>query len=94
MTTLNVFEKDPNDIRDFLINWTADVPSGSSISSSDWVLEAGIEEETGNRVQTSTSTGIRLKSGTADEEYRVSNDVVFANGEKDRRSIHIRVVEQ
>lgn len=94
MATSNVFPKDPNTIRDFSINWAADVPSGAAIFSSAWTLEAGIEEETGFRVATDTSTGIRLKGGTAGESYRVVNRVVFDDGQEDERSIVIEVGEQ
>jgi hypothetical protein len=79
--------KDPDAIRDYAIDWSADI-GAATISTSTWLLDGATwtGAATLTKVQssnTTTGTIVRISAGTAGETYRVTNHVVLSNGEED-----------
>jgi len=83
-----VFEKDPQAILDYAIDWTSWL-SSDTISTSTWTVPSGITKVSDST--TTTTTTIWLSGGTADTDYELINHIVTAGGREDDRTITIRV---
>ena len=86
-----IFEKDPDAVLDYQINWATWL-STDTISSSTWTVPTGITKASDTR--TTTTTTIWLSGGTADTDYRLVNKIVTAGGRTEERSIWIKVRNQ
>ena len=85
---LRNFEKDPDAIIDYSIDWS-DWLQSDTISTGTWVVPAGIIET--QRVQTESICTIYLSSGTAGNTYSVTNRITTANGRVNDQTIFIIV---
>ena len=83
-----IFEKDPDAILDYQINWATWL-STDTIATSTWTVATGITKVTDTK--TTTATTIWLSGGTADTDYRLVNKITTANGRTEERSIWIKV---
>ncbi len=86
-----IFEKDPDAILDYQINWATWLVT-DTISTSTWTVPTGITKVTDTN--TTTTTTIWLSGGTADADYRLINRIATANGRTEERSIWIKVRNQ
>lgn len=82
--------KDPEEIRDFGVNWAADLGS-LTISTSTWSVVSGtvvIDSDT----NTNTTTTVRLSGGTLGETCVLTNHVTLSDGQELEQSgkLHIR----
>lgn len=85
--------KDPNDIIDYLVDWSDWLSDGDTIASSTWIVPAGITKD--SDTFTNTTTTIWLSGGTAGQSYSLTNRIVTSNNPprtKDK-TITIRVKE-
>jgi len=82
------FEKDPQAVLDYAIDWS-DWLGSDTISTSAWTVPAGITKDSDSN--TTTTTTIWLSGGTADTDYELINHIVTAGGREDDRTITIRV---
>ena len=91
VNNLNLFEKDPNAVLDYTIDWTAWLDS-DTISSSTWIVPSGITED--SSTNDTEITVIFLSGGTAGEIYSVTNRITTAAGRTDDRTIRIKMVNK
>lgn len=82
------FEKDPNAVLDYEIDWSTWLGT-DTISSSSWTVDAGITED--SDTSTTTTSTVWLSGGTAGKTYTVTNRIATAAGRTDDRSIEIIV---
>jgi hypothetical protein len=81
-----IFNKDPDALLDYRVDWIAWL-GVDTISTSTWILESGITKFTDSK--TNTAATIWLSGGTANESYRVVNKIVTAGGRTDERTLTI-----
>jgi hypothetical protein len=83
--------KDPNDIADYGLTWAKNLGT-DTITSSTWVVPAGIVKD--DESSTTTTTKVRLSGGTAGQNYELTNRVTTASGQRFDCSIRIYVRER
>ena len=89
---MSIYIKDPDAVLDYTVDWTSWLAAAETVSTSTWVVEAGITQ---NSASNDTTSGtIWLSGGTVGEEYRVTNRVATNQGRTDDRTILIRVKER
>ena len=87
-----LFEKDPNAIEDFTIDWSDEL-GNDTISTSDWVdVDSGITVDSDS--QTATQTVVWLSGGTVDVKYFMTNRITTVGGRTFDRTIAILVKEK
>lgn len=86
-----IFEKDPDAILDYQINWATWL-STDTIGTSTWTVPTGITKV--SDTNTTTTATIWLSGGTADTDYRLVNRITTANGRTEERSIWVKVRNQ
>ncbi len=89
--------KDPDAVLDFEVDWSSWLESGETISSSTWVVPAGITEvndATHPTSNTSTSATIWLSGGAGGTLYQVTNRITTSSNRTDDRSILVSVAER
>lgn len=78
--TLGWREKDPADTRIYTIDWSPWLSRlGTTISSSSWIVQAGVTNV--QQSNTTTSTSIELSGGVDGQEYVIENTVVTVAGQ-------------
>jgi hypothetical protein len=82
------FLKDPADVLDYQINWSAWLGS-DTISTSTWAVPAGITRD--SDTHSATEATIWLSGGTAGVTYQCSNRITTAGGRTAERSLQITV---
>ena len=82
------FIKDPDATLDYRINWSLWL-AGDTISSSEWILPAGLSLVAQTFENTYTTAWI--SSGELGEKYSVVNRITTASGRIEDRSIVIRI---
>lgn len=86
------FVKDPGEVKDYAIDWTAHLADGETIISSTWVVPDGIAEPVSPTTAASDTTAtVWLEGGTAGTEYRVTNHVLTNQGREFERSFTVNV---
>lgn len=86
-----IFDKDPDAVLDYTIDWSAWLVS-DTIATSDWSVQAGLTEDSDSN--TTTTATVWLSGGAEGESYSVRNRITTAAGRTDDRTITIRVVER
>lgn len=95
---LATFEKDPDAVLDYKINWAPFLPEGTTIETSVWTVDPTegaptIESDFAG----DTETGIWLSGGTVGSAYKFTNHVTISGGPptpEDDRTIVIVVKEK
>lgn len=88
----NTFEKDPNAVLDYTVDWE-DWLGSDTIATSTWpVVPAGITEDSTSN--TTTEATIWLSGGTAGVTYTLVNRIVTVGLRTDDRTIYITVKEK
>lgn len=83
------FVKDPGEVKDYAVNWTAHLAASETITTSTWVVAAGLT--TGTTSATTAVATVWLSGGTEGTEYRVTNHVVTNQGREFERSFTVNV---
>jgi hypothetical protein len=86
------FLKDPNEVLDFQISWLSWLGASETISTSTWVVPAGITKD--SDTSNTTSATIWLSSGTSGAQYTVTNRIVTNQGRTRDQSLLIQVVDR
>jgi hypothetical protein len=86
------FEKDPDAILDYVVDWSSWL-DGDTISSSDWIVPA---EPAGppavdSDAFSATTTTVWLSGGTDGETYEFVNRVDTAGGRRDDRTVKFKM---
>lgn len=98
MSTVKEFTKDPAAKKDYLLDWSAWLPSGATISSSAWALDVAPDASLAiagspapsNTVTTAT---VWLTGGTLGQRYVLRNRITDSDGRTDDRSVGINIAE-
>jgi hypothetical protein len=83
------FVKDPGEVKDYAIDWTAHLATSETITTSTWVVATGITKDSDST--TTTVATIWLSGGSEGTEYRVTNHVVTDQGREFERSFTVNV---
>ena len=84
--------KDPDEVLDYSMDWSARLPAGDTVESAVWTLPTGITQPSGKSSQLAGSvTTVWLEGGTAGSDYRVSCRVTTVADRVFERSIIIMV---
>lgn len=90
-----VIDKDPEAALDYLISWSEWLPSGDTISTSTWSLEAITGDTdpltTTSNAKTDSATTVNLSGGTSGNIYKVYNTITTTGGLTDRRYFRVKV---
>ncbi len=88
----NVFTKDPQDVLDYVLDWSDWLDTSETISTSTWTVPSGVTKDSDSK--SSSETVIWLSGGTVYENYRLVNHIVTSlNREKDQ-TIIIYIVDK
>lgn len=90
--TLKWPDKDPDDVLDYQVDWSGRLPTGDTISTSTWIVPAGLTKDS-DSTSTKTTT-IWLSGGTAGSTYSVTNRVVTTGGRTMDASVTLRLREK
>lgn len=90
-----LIDKDPEAALDYLISWSEWLPSGDTISTSSWSIEAisgdGDPLTTTSDSKTDTATTVNLSGGSTGNIYKVYNTITTTGGLTDRRYFRVKV---
>lgn len=86
------YEKDPDAVLDYGIDWADWVPSSDSIVSSSWSAPVGITVDSDSL--NDTVCVVWLSGGTVGQIYEVTCHITTDDGREDDRSLLIKVVER
>ena len=81
--------KTATEIVDITFNWAPTLNVGDSIVTSAWSVPSGITG--GNQSSTSTTTSIRLSSGSTALFYPIINTVSLASGQKYQAPLNVSI---
>jgi hypothetical protein len=94
-----------NDLIDYQIDWSNELSTGDSITSSTWIAEAGTTGPSNqnttspaaltlsNSSFTSSTSTIWVSGGTACFSYRIINTITTSGGRQFNGSLNFRIVE-
>lgn len=80
--------KDPDEVLDYEIDWTARL-AGDTISTSTWTVPSGITKN--SDTSAASTTTIWLSSGTIGTSYSILNRIVTANGRTMDQTVKLKI---
>ena len=80
---------DPDEKRDFGVDWSAQVGTGEIVDSA-WSVTSGTVEIV-NDVFTATTTTVRLTGGAVGENAELLNHVTLADGQEYDQTVKLKV---
>lgn len=86
--------KAPNEVFDYVVDWTADLLPSDTISTSEWTVEAGITKDADSILAGLLTTDIDLSGGVAGTNYELINKIVTTGGKTFERRLYIMVQER
>ena len=89
--TSSFYQKDPDAVLDYTIDWSSWL-GDDTISASSWTVPSGLTKDSDSN--TTTAATVWLSGGTEGVIYTVTNQITTAGGRTDERSIKILVVER
>lgn len=92
MATTEDWTKDPDATLDWIFDWSSWLQAGETISSSEFIVSAGLT--VGVTSNTTISATVWLSGGSTGQVYQVTNRITTNQGRTDDRSIRIRVVNR
>ena len=87
-----VFEKDPDALKDYTINWGDNWLGTDTLATSIWDIESGIREVS-DTFDDDEAT-VWISGGVVGQTYTLRNRITTAGGRIDDRSIYIRIVQK
>lgn len=88
MTPIHTFQKDPDAVLDYGVDW-GDWLGTDTLATSAWEVPAGIAKDTDTH--DAKSTKVWLSGGTAGQRYMLTNRVTTAGGRTDERTVRVDV---
>lgn len=85
------FDKDPDAILDYTVDWSRWLDT-DTILTSQWTVPTGLTQASSSN--TATSATAWLSGGAAGQSYTVTNRITTTGGRTDDRSFTIRVEER
>ena len=86
---LATFQKDPNDVLDYTVNWASWLGADTIVSSTFTVGTGLVVDSSSN---TTTTTTVFISSGAIGQQYPVTNQIVTSGGRTVQRSFQIVVL--
>lgn len=83
--------KDPDEILDYQIDWTARLDT-DTISTSTWIVPTGINKNSDGKADKATT--IWISGGTAGAAYEFTNRIVTTGGRTMDQSVKLKVKER
>lgn len=80
--------KDPDEVLDYQINWTARVDD-DTIATSTWIVDDGITQD--SDTFSDSATTIWLSGGTVGELYSLVNRITTTGGRTMDQTVHIKI---
>lgn len=87
--TLAWANKDPDEVLDYKLDWSARLGAGNTIVTSIWIVPAGLTKD--SDVFTTTTTTIWLSGGVLGVRYELTNRITTTGGHTMDQSVHLRV---
>jgi hypothetical protein len=84
--------KDPDDVKDYLFDWSAWLGDEDTIETSTFILPAGLTADSDSN--TTTTATIWISGGTIGNTYKVLNRIVTAGGRTMDRTALLVVAER
>ena len=84
--------KDPDEVLDFTFDWTNQLASGATISTSTWSPETGITAA--DQGVSGLKTTVRLSGGSDGTDYIVTNRITDNGAQTLERSFHVKVLSR
>jgi hypothetical protein len=81
-------DKDPDEVLDYKIDWATRL-DGDTISSSTWMVSAGLTKN--SDTSATTSTTIWLSSGVEGAVYQIVNEIVTVGGRTMDQTVVLRI---
>ncbi len=88
------FIKDPDARLDYAVDWSAWLNSGATITTSVWVLPAGITEVSSGLQNSATKAVVTVSGGTIGNRYALVNRINTSDGLTDDRTIYLSLVNK
>ena len=88
MAQRNIFQKDPDDVLDYQINWATWLGS-DTISTSIWTAAAGITVN--SETETTTTATVWISGGTLGEVAQATNRITTAGGRTKDQTLYWRI---
>lgn len=89
--TLTWPNKDPDEVLDYELDWSARLAT-DTISTSSWTVPAGITKN--SDTSTTTTTTVWLQGGTVNESYTLTNRIVTAGLRTMDQSVKIKIKDK
>lgn len=86
--------KDPNEILDYQINWTAQVPGDDTIATSNWTITGSDTLAEQSKSIVGKSTIIWLTGGEDGELAVLTNRIVTTDGRTIDQSVELRIKQK
>ena len=84
--SLGTLYKDPQETVIFVMDWSARLADGETISSSSWTVGAGVTQVEDAIVTGNLKTNVKLSGGTPGQTVGCTNTVVTSTGQTLERS--------
>jgi hypothetical protein len=84
--------KDPNEVLDYEIDWSARLKSGDTISAASWITPAGITVDSNSF--TDTTVTVWLSGGTLNDVYTITSRVVTSGGRTMDQSVQLKIKDK
>ena len=88
---MKTFDKDPDEVLDYTINWANRLLPSETISDSTWTLDAGITKDS-DSLSGSAAT-IWLSGGVAGTKYVLVNRITTSAGRKYEQPFRVNCVD-
>lgn len=87
------FSKDPDEVLDFLLDWSARVTDGDTITTSQWIMPTATSGGIIKNSDTSTAstTTIWLSGGIDGTSYSIVNRVITAGGRTMDQTCYVKI---
>ncbi|MGG9998665.1 hypothetical protein ACQU0X_01070 [Pseudovibrio ascidiaceicola] len=83
--------KDPDDKKDYQLDWSRRLSEVETLTSSSWSVPSGLVSS--SEAFTDKTSTIWLQGGVADEQYRLTNHVTTSEGREYDQSVLLNCVE-
>ena len=90
---LQLFPKDPDSKLNYTMDWVDWLATGETISTSTWVVPAGITQE-GTSTNDNTTATIVVSGGTVGVQYPLVNRITTSASRTVDRTIIVLIVER
>lgn len=85
----DAIDKDPDEVLDYKVDWTNNLDTGDTVSTSTFTVEAGLTKD--SESNTTTDSTVWLSGGTSGASYLVTCRIVTAQARTKEREFRVKV---